>query len=120
MAVVERGVAEGVVEVDVGVDDVAHLDVAAEASHVVEHLGALDVARPRVDDDGAVAAEHEADVDVPLAVARHEDPVGDLDEAVALGPRSGGRRGGGRGAGLAAGHERGLDVIHVSSRTVPP
>ena len=55
-------------------------DVPAEAADVVEHLAALDVARPRVDDDRAVATEHEADVDVPLAVARDEDPVGDLRE----------------------------------------
>ena len=81
----EGGVAEGVVEVHVRADDVAHHDVPAEAADVVEHLAALDVARAGVDDDRSVAPEHEPDVDVPLAIPCDEDAVGDLDEAARTG-----------------------------------
>ena len=57
----EDVVAEGVVEMAVGVDDDLHRR-RRQRPQVVDDLARLDVGRPRVDQEDVVAAEHDPDV----------------------------------------------------------
>ena len=80
----EDHVAEGVVEVLVGVD---HRDDVADAepAHVVQRRAALDLGGVGVDDQQAPVAADDADVDVEGLEAGHPAAVGDLHEAVVVG-----------------------------------
>ena len=77
---VEGDVAEGVVEMNVRVDDVPDRPVTEDVRRVAQDLLALQRGGARVDDEGCVRPDDEPDVDVPLPVPRDIDPVGDLDE----------------------------------------
>ena len=74
----EDVVAEGVVEMAVGVDDDVHRR-RGQRPQVVGDLARLDVGRPRVDQQDVVAPEHDPDVLVVELVATHEHPIADLE-----------------------------------------
>ena len=78
----EDPVAEGVVEVAVGVHDDRDR-VAGQLAQVGEDLARLRVGRAGVDDEGLAVAEDHPDVLVVERVAADEDPIADLDPAVA-------------------------------------
>lgn len=73
----EDGVAEGVIEVAVGIDDGRHRS-AGHTPNVVDDLPCLGVRRARIDDERGAGAEHEPDVLVVEGVAPHEGAVADL------------------------------------------
>ena len=73
----EDVVAEGVVEMAVGVDHDGH-GRRGQRPQVVHDLARLDVGRPRVDQQDIVAAEHDPDVLVVELVATHEHAIADL------------------------------------------
>ena len=73
----EDRVAEGVVEVPVGIDDDADRGVG-QLADVLLDLARLGVGRARVDDQALGPAEHEADVLVVERIATDEDAVADL------------------------------------------
>ena len=75
----EDAVAEGVVEVLVGVDDRDDL-AGAERPDVLDHLARGHRGRVGVDHEQPVGAADQGDVDVEPLVARHPDVVGDLGE----------------------------------------
>ena len=74
-------VAEGVVEVPVGVDDDRDR-VGGQRAQVGQDLARLAVRRARIDDQGLTAAQDHADVLVVELVAAHEHAVRDLDPAI--------------------------------------
>jgi hypothetical protein len=75
----EHRVAEGVVEVRVGVDHRDHL-VAGHATQRVEDLAHRPLGGVGVHDDEATLSADDCDVDVEPGVPGHPDPVGDLGE----------------------------------------
>ena len=77
----EHRVAEGVVEVPVGVDDDRH-GIRREGAQVGEDLARLPVRGARVDDQGLAVAQDHADVLVVELVAAHEHAIPDLDPAI--------------------------------------
>ena len=76
----EGDVAEGVVEVHVGVDHLAHSFGPGHRRHIPKHLGPGRSTRSGVDHQCPSRTHDQPDVDVPLGVPRHIDPVGDLGE----------------------------------------
>ena len=73
----EDRVAEGVVEVPVGIDDNADRGVG-QLADVLLDLARLGVGRARVDDQALGPAEHESDVLVVERIATDEDASADL------------------------------------------
>src|SRR5205085_12081046 len=82
----EAAVAEAVVVVRVRVDHDPD-GQRRERADVGQDLVALRVGDPRVDDQGLVPPEHEADLLVVEAIAADQDAVGDLRPRVAHGTR---------------------------------
>ncbi len=77
----EQRIAEGVVEVPVGVDDDRDR-VGGQRAQVGEDLARLAIGRARVDDQRLASTQDHADVLVVELVAAHEDAVRDLDPAI--------------------------------------
>ena len=77
----EDGIAVGMVEVPVRIDDHSH-GVGRQRVQVGDDLARLAVRRARVDDERLATAYHDADVLVVERIAAHEDTVADLDPAI--------------------------------------
>jgi hypothetical protein len=94
VGVAEHRVAEGVVEVLVGVHDGEHLAVA-QATDVLEQRAGVGLRGMGVDHQHAAAAGDHPDVDVEELVAGHPAAVGHLHEAGVVRNRGscGGRHG---------------------------
>jgi hypothetical protein len=73
----EDVIAEGVVEVAMGVHDDGHR-LRGQLAQVVRDLARLDVGRAGVDQQDIVAAKDDPDVLVVELVSTHEDAVADL------------------------------------------